>query len=262
MLGVVLAEEFALLHSLDGGASWSSAGTLEGSMRAGSMRLERHALTTAEQAKLEALITADAFYSIRVGAASTSVRAACWATPAQGEPKEQLFLATTADQKTVISLGLQVHSAGCSGVARQAQASIPAASIPVHVRMQRSGPAPTSLEINLSQAGTLRPPLSVPVGDSSTRKGATNRPLGGMPPSGGSTKHSPEGLDHEEPGTPPDDDEKRKLEAEKTWLQKNWLFVMGGIMMVLNVATTLYTKQQGGGGQGAAPAAPAAPARR
>lgn len=195
-------------HSLDGGASFQAAGAVLGDPAQDSLLTWHRSLTDPELAQLQQLAQRDGFYTVRAsglgkGTFISSVRAACLA----GSAAEQVQLQIDHNRNMAgFTYALSSCPASPSGAATAlgneltVRVMSPVAA-PLLLMPDVSGGAQFS-EIQYDEvAGSLSDPNAkprAPVGK-----------VGGKP-----------GLGQKD---------------ERTWLQKNWMFLAAGVLLVVNV---------------------------
>ena len=115
-----IAAKYDLEHSVDGGMTFSIAGTIRGNKRMGDIEVDREPATKELLSALSNLVQRDGFYVLRVASgrsdhagqplyASTAVRASCLAS-SKTAPSERLGLHLSADSRTIVSLEYSLSS--------------------------------------------------------------------------------------------------------------------------------------------------------
>jgi hypothetical protein len=106
------AAKIEVEHSLNGGVSWSLAGTIEGSNRWATAEFNREPISSEVERELVSLAASDGFYALRIPAGrsdrsgrpifvSTSIRASCLATKGASE---RIGLHLAPDGTSILSL--------------------------------------------------------------------------------------------------------------------------------------------------------------
>eukprot|EP00197_Chlamydomonas_leiostraca_P006990 CAMPEP_0202859398 /NCGR_PEP_ID=MMETSP1391-20130828/1528_1 /ASSEMBLY_ACC=CAM_ASM_000867 /TAXON_ID=1034604 /ORGANISM="Chlamydomonas leiostraca, Strain SAG 11-49" /LENGTH=259 /DNA_ID=CAMNT_0049538429 /DNA_START=74 /DNA_END=853 /DNA_ORIENTATION=- len=242
-----VALEFALDHSLDGGKTWSPAGVIEGDSETLQLIMNTHSEDV--KSKLKALAKADGFYLLRVGGSVTSVRAACFTTPASNIGADMWL-----SGREPAGFALSYDSEGCGSAPAGAALHPLSGKHPVVVHHSVLGPTLNAVDVDVfGGAGSIN--LGVPgSGASGGKRGATNRPVGVVPGSQQAAAGGQGGQGGQGEQQPP---------PEQSWWQKNWLFVVGGAMVVMNMMSSAARNAPGAAGAGAAAGgAPAGAARR
>lgn len=114
-----LAAKYDLEHSVDGGITFSIAGTISGHIKS-DLEIDREPATKELLSDLRNLVERDGFYILRVASgrtdaagkpmyASTAVRASCLAS-SKAPPSEQLGLHLSPDRSKIISLEYTLDS--------------------------------------------------------------------------------------------------------------------------------------------------------
>lgn len=240
--------ELIVEHSLDGGATYKPYGTIAGNIVTdGDLTWNRPELSAAERKQLEAVAQADGFYTVRArpskGAGApllaSSVRASCLLGPGPVSEQAELqvhhggsFVAFTYSVPSCVS-----SAKGGSTSTSSSSESNTHGSLPVRVVYPRVAP---SLAIPEPLIGEF---AEVPsdFGD-----------LGSLGPQTLDPNARPRAAATAAAAPPPD---------ERTWLQKNWLFVAAGALMVFNVFAKANMPPPPGQGGAPAPGG-GAPARR
>ncbi|KAG1657564.1 hypothetical protein FOA52_006764 [Chlamydomonas sp. UWO 241] len=228
---------FELEHSFDGGATFVPSATVQG------MVVEGGELSVMEVASstegLAALIEDDGFYVVRVGSASTSIRAACLASGATSAVVE---LSLGVDS-SVMALSYQLVGRPSGGpcVATGAPTVPPTGRVVVKRPVEGPMVMPPHIAAaaeNIMFGGNDQPMPTRQSGGGGG--GPTGRPTG-QPPSGEGEAGAEGGADARAPV------------KEKTWWEKNWMLSAGISMAVFNIVGKFMQN-----GLGAAPAGAAA----
>ncbi|PNW73105.1 hypothetical protein CHLRE_14g618950v5 [Chlamydomonas reinhardtii] len=227
-------------HSLDGGATFLPAGKVVGNVLSDMVvNWERPALSDAELAKLEKAAQSNGLYLLRVKADKSELLSSVPASCLLGDKLFEKAEVAVDRGGQLLSFNYAITDCAkrAAGTATGASAPSPSEegvgtrppSLPVRVVLPRPGPAllvpefvgdfvDVNVDADLTTTGTLDPGAKprAPVQGQAARKGAP----------------------------PPKD--------ERTWLQKNWMFVLAGAMMVFNMVMKANAPE---GQAGAAPAA-------
>ncbi|KAG2447530.1 hypothetical protein HYH02_007454 [Chlamydomonas schloesseri] len=259
----VASASVSVEHSLDGGATWQGAGKVVGDVLSDMVvNWERPALSDTELAQLEKAAQSNGLYVVRVKGGGKSESELLTSVPAACLLGEKLFeKAELAADRSGQLLSFNYAISDCAKRVAGGAVSPPSAtssssssseegvgtrpaSLPVRVVLPRPGPAllvpefvgefaDVNIDAELSASGSLDPNAKprAPVQAQGARKGAP----------------------------PPKD--------ERTWLQKNWMFVLAGGLMVFNMVMKANAPegQQAGGPPrpgGGAPAAAGGAQRR
>lgn len=252
-------------HSLDAGQSFSTAGHIhleEGDAVSGIF--ERDPISSTQLSRLQQLVESDRLYLWRVTLPDqppvlTSIKAACLA-PALTSAAYALHIDAAGHimsaQISVPSAALPPGGSCSTSHALQALQRLSAAdlsgvkTVDVAVHTARAGPAvpkpPEAATPDLSAAAGAAQQAQQKQAQQRQQQAAQQRRQQGGSAGG---KDGAEGAEGEAAPPPVDD---------RTWLQKNWLIVLAGSMMVVNILMKGVVDPQaaGGGGPGGRPPQP------